>query len=288
MNKVVLPVAMVCFALLSPQAWGEEAEEPLNVLFLNKSSGFQHSVITRQGDSLSHAERIMKDVVEGIGGTVTNTKDAKLVNAENLKNYDVVVFYTTGDLTQPGFDRMTPMAETGPQELLDWIAAGGGFVGYHCATDTFHSKGDEVSPYIEMVGGEFAGHGPQFFGNVVKVSKDHPTVAAMEDTWKIKDEWYYFRNLNTEDMHVLALLDVGRTAARKLGEDHPPYAGGPYPIVWCRAYGEGRVFYNAMGHREDVWDNETFQASLEDALTWAAGQGDGLAEPNYAEVMEAE
>ena len=27
----------------------------------------------------------------------------------------------------------------------------------------------------------------------------------------------------------------------------------PYPIAWLQNYGAGRVFYNAMGHREDVW-----------------------------------
>jgi type 1 glutamine amidotransferase len=276
---------LLAAACCAPAAFAEESS--LRVLFLNKSSGFQHSVITRQGDELSHAERIMKQVVEAAGGTVENTKDAKLVNAENLKNYDVVVFYTTGDLTEPGFDRMTPMAETGPQELLDWISAGGGFVGFHCASDTFHGEGDEVTPYIEMVGGEFAGHGPQFFGTVQVQDADHPTMAAIPAEWKIKDEWYYFKNLNTENNHVLATLDPGPQVAKAEGDKHPAYAQGPYPIIWCRPYGEGRVFYNAMGHREEVWDEEIFQTHLADALKWAAGNDQANAEPQTETAPEA-
>ncbi len=30
----------------------------------------------------------------------------------------------------------------------------------------------------------------------------------------------------------------------------------PYPIAWLQNYGDGRVFYNAMGHREDVWQTQ--------------------------------
>lgn len=30
----------------------------------------------------------------------------------------------------------------------------------------------------------------------------------------------------------------------------------PYPIAWLQNYGEGHVFYNAMGHREDVWQTQ--------------------------------
>ncbi len=274
-------------ALLAPLgAFAEEATTGPRVLFLNKSAGFQHSVIARKDDAPSHAEIIMAKVVADLGGTVESTKDAKLVSAENLKNYDVVVFYTTGDLTEPGFDRMTPMAKEGPQELLDWITAGGGFIGFHCASDTFHGEGDTVTPYIEMVGGEFAGHGPQFFGKFTVVDATHPTMQPITSPWRVNDEWYYFKNLNTEKIRVLALLDTGK-AAEKLAESHPPYAAGAYPIAWCRAYGEGRVFYNAMGHREDVWDAEPFQKSLAAALLWARGDGELHAEPNYEAALAA-
>ena len=30
----------------------------------------------------------------------------------------------------------------------------------------------------------------------------------------------------------------------------------PYPIAWLQNYGDGRVFYNAMGHGEDVWKSQ--------------------------------
>lgn len=264
------------------------AETPVpagpRVLFISKSAGFQHSVIERNGVNPGMAETIVENVIKGMGGTATATKDASLVNAENLKNYDVVVFYTTGILTEPGTDGMPPLGPNGLQELQDWIKAGGGFVGFHCATDTFHGEGDTVTPYIEMIGGEFEGHGPQFFGLFTVVDPTHPTMSAFPSPYKVNDEWYAFKNLNTEKIHVLALLDARVAFEKMRGKGLAAYAT-PYPIAWCRGFGDGRVFYNAMGHREDVWESEVFQKSLANAVTWAKGEGPLNAEPNYDKVM---
>ena len=37
------------------------------------------------------------------------------------------------------------------------------------------------------------------------------------------------------------------------------YERPPYPMTWTRKHDKGRVFYTAMGHREDVWENPKFQ-----------------------------
>ena len=254
--------------------------EPLHVLYLTKSAGFEHGMVKRDGDAPAHSEQVLSEIVGRMGGEITVTKDASVVNAENLKNYDVVVFYTSGMLTEAGTDGQPPMGPKGLDELLAWIKAGGGFVGYHSANDSFHSSGDTVSPYVEMIGGEFETHGPQFKGTLVKVDDDHPAIASLEDGWSLWDEWYVSKNLNKEDMHVLALLDPG-----KVRKHIKLYNRPNYPIIWCRAYGDGRVLYNALGHREDVWDNETFQQIVVENIEWAAGKGPLDADPNYDEVV---
>jgi type 1 glutamine amidotransferase len=287
-RRLLLATFLTTLTALLPSAQAQDAAAPTGprVLFLTKSAGFQHSVIAQKDGQPSYAENVMKEIVKRVGGTLQTTKDAKTINAENLKNFDVVIFYTTGDLTQPGFDQMTPMAKEGPDELFSWIKAGGGFVGLHCASDTFHSEEGSVSPYIEMLGGEFAGHGPQFFGKFTVVDETHPAMKPITSPWRVNEEWYYFKNLNTANIHVLALLDPGR-AAEKVGKDHPAYAQGPYPIAWCRGFGDGRVFYNAMGHREDVWDAPEFQQSLAESILWSDGKGELNAEPNYDKVVPA-
>jgi len=279
MSRFLLGVMVTIFTF-------HAAAEGPRILYLSKSSGFQHSVVHQDGQKPSHTDLHLMKIADSIGATITCTKDASLINAENLKNYDIVIFYTTGDLTTPGDkDPGAVMGPNGQQELLDWIKAGGGFVGFHCASDTFHASPQcsEPNAYLSMVGGEFSGHGPQFEGTLKVVSPGHPLVANIPDGWKIMDEWYYFCNLNDKDMHVLALLDPG-----EMRQKDKRYSGPDYPIIWCRTLGEGRVYYNGMGHREDVWDNETFQKTVVDALHWANGKGLAMAEPNFDKVVPKE
>lgn len=275
-RTVILAVA----ALFSVAA---AADEKCDAIFLSKSAGFEHSCIRWDENKISHVDRVLKDLQDKMGVGILCTKDASLINAENLKNYRLVIFFTTSDLTQEGTDKQPPMGPNGQAELLEWIQNGGGFIGYHCASDSFHQpEGGDVTPYIKMLGGEFRAHGAQFVGTVRVVDTDHPTMANVPAEWSIKDEWYLFKNLNP-NMHVLAVLDSG--AER---EKQEMYNIPNYPIIWCSEYGKGRVYYNAMGHREDVWTDPTFQQSVIDAARWVLGEGPADAAPNFSEIIPKE
>ena len=290
--SVVLHTPLLALTLLLAAAptlaVEDEADDSIRVLFLSKSSGFQHSAIKRADGHPSHVDTVLTEVAADRGFEITSTKDAGLINAAQLANFDVVVFYTTGDLTQRGGagegifrgDGNPPMSADGVSDLIAWIEAGGGFVGFHPATDTFHGEGDEVTPYIGLIGGEFTHHGRQFPGIVRVADAGHPTMKSVEDSWKIMDEWYLFKNLAQDKLHVLALMDPGEERAKQ-----EVYDIAPYPIAWCRELGAGRVLYNAMGHREDVWDHEMFQAWVGDTIEWAAGRGDAAAAPNWTDVV---
>jgi uncharacterized protein len=60
----------------------------------------------------------------------------------------------------------------------------------------------------------------------------------------------------------------------------PDYARAPYPLAWAHSYGKGRVVYNAMGHREDVWDSEPYQSMIVGMIKWAAGTEQAEVTPN--------
>src|SRR3954470_15346829 len=167
------------------------AAENKNVLFLTKSQGFQHSVITRDWKDPAkpaHAERLLTEFGGANGFTVTVTKDADVFNdPETYKKYDVFAFYTTGDLTAPSdkydvkrddkgqpvkgpdgkpmrgnmLHTEKPMSKEGKAMFLKSIQDGKGFIAFHCGSDTFHKGPNsemvrpngkyEVDPYIEMV-----------------------------------------------------------------------------------------------------------------------------------------
>lgn len=276
-------------ALVAGSLCAHGADGP-RVLFLHKSAGFEHSVVKVENGAPCHVEKLIRPLIEGMGGSLVSTKDGAIITPEHLKEADVVMFYTTENLCNPAAaDGSPPMGPDGIITLIDWVKAGGGFMGFHCASDTLHRGGTQAnqfapeSPYLDMLGGEFRGHGKQFEGTLHVVDPGHPAMAHVKDGWQINDEWYLFTRFQDKTMHVLALLDPGvqRTEQEK-------YNVPNYPVIWCSAPGAGRVFYNAMGHREDVWENTDFQAAYVDALKWASGEGEAAATPNWAEVVPAE
>src|SRR5215212_4832547 len=92
---------LVGLSLLSSIALAENKK----VLFLTKSSGFQHSVITRDWkdpQKPGHAEGILTEIGAANGFDVTITKDADVFNdPKTYETYQVIAFYTTEDLTKP-------------------------------------------------------------------------------------------------------------------------------------------------------------------------------------------
>ncbi len=255
------------------------AASQVNVLVLEASESFAHSPTISEDGGPSLLEKTLKQIVPS-DWVVTVTKDSSLINADTLNAYQLVIFYTQGDLTKPNKHNTPVMSAEGVSDLLSWIEKGGGFIGFHSATDTFRGEGDTVTPYIEMIGAEFAGHGKQFVGKVITVDAEHPVMKHVPSDWVLNEEWYMFRKFNRKSLRVLALLDPGEER-----QNQEMYNVPNYPIIWVRALGKGRVYYNALGHREDVWENPTFQQSVVDALRWAVGEGPASTEPNFETVV---
>ena len=235
-----------------------DAGESIKVLFLTKSSGYEHSVIHRENGELGFAEKVMLDIAEENGLFVVPTKDAGLLHPKMLEAFDVVMFYTTGELDKPNQkDMSSAMNPANRQALLDWVKNGGAFVGSHTASDTFHQwvNEDGKKPYIDFVGGEFAWHHSQQKG-VLSIVKDHPITSHLKSPWVIADEWYYFKNVSSTFTPLLTI------DTKQMKEDHYKNQE-PYPVTWIEEYGKGRIFSSALGHREDVWTNPDFQKMWE-------------------------
>jgi type 1 glutamine amidotransferase len=248
------------------------------LLYYTRSVGFEHSVVRRQGDKLSHSELVLTELARRFGFEVECTKDGSIFDGD-LDRFDAIVFYSCGDQTQPSLDKSPPMTLSGKQRLLDVVAAGKGFVGFHAAADTFHSKGLQTDrdPYVAMLGGEFVSHGDQQEASLV-IASHFPGVGNLgcAEGLSFTDEWYALTNF-AKDLHVIL---VQETAYMKGQCYHRPN----YPCTWARMHGKGRVFYTSLGHREDVWTNPFFQTIALGGLRWAAGAVDADVKPNLARV----
>lgn len=266
---------------------------PLRVLYFTKSSGYEHSVIRQDNGNPSYSEKVLEKLGAREDIVFTTSKDGSKFSPEYLAQFDVLLFYTSGDLTTTGTDRHPGITVNGLHALFDFVANGGGFVGLHACADTFHthergggnnprrlqryrSNGANADPYVRMLGGEFIRHGPQQVATATITDRKFPGFDGHGDELKVMEEWYTLKDF-LPDLHVLLVM---QTAGMQGGD----YARPPFPLAWARPHGKGRVAYNAMGHRDDVWDSAYFQSMLAGMLKWAGKRVDADVTPNLEKV----
>ena len=253
MMSLALSSLLSVVSLVAPvqEEAGSEAREIPRVLFFTHSAGSVHEVVRRPSpEELSLAETQLVKAASGKLDVVAS-QDCGMIRRDVLDGFDAAVFYTSGEL---------PIAPENLRGLIDWIHEGGAFVGVHSATDTLY----ELAPYMELVGGKFGGH-PWHEEVKITVEDDaHPATAHLGESFTITDEIYQFPDLRRHPVRVLLSLDpasVDITLGARQDDD--------YAIAWCRDWGRGRMFYTALGHREEVWKDPRFFEHLIGGILWA-------------------
>ena len=258
---------------------------PKKILFFSKSSGFEHDMIQETNGQPSAAQVILEKIAKDNNFEITFTKDGRVFTPENIAKYDAFFFHTTGDLTEVGTDGHPPMSKEAKVAFLEAIHNGKGFIGTHCAADTFHTHsdhwkndGDNADPYIKMIGGEFIIHGSQQKARQICIDKNFPGMSDFPDDFGPLEEWYSLKDF-ASNLHVLLVQDTSKMDKAD-GGNRQGYNRPNYPSTWARMYGQGRVFYTTMGHRHDVWTNPVFQKMLIGGMNWAVGNVTADVTPN--------
>ncbi|MFZ4142411.1 ThuA domain-containing protein [Streptomyces griseoincarnatus] len=189
--------------------------------------------------------------LRALGGFGIQAHEDPAALEEPLDRYAAVVFLSTsGDVLTPA----------GRERLAAYVEGGGGFVGVHAAACTEYGW-----PYYgDLLGARFAGHPPVQPGRALVEDHDHPATRHLPPVWEVTDEWYDFRTSPRPSARVLLSADESSYDGGTMGDDHP--------LAWCRTQGEGRVFYTALGHTVEAYDDPLFRAHLRGGITWAAGR----------------
>lgn len=222
---------------------------------------------------------------------------AEKMSVAAMKKYDTIIFAnTTGELPLPD-----------PQGFLDYIKAGHGFAAMHSGGDTFHTwptpyEGKDKgvpTPYVQMIGGEFETHHAQSENELIIRDPDFPAMKPVVEAgkngtqssvdthkntmpmggtkWKTFEETYIYKNNDPSKVHVL--LDIDHYP-----NDQSPDAGKPgqHLIAWSKLYGKGRIFYTALGHRDEMWRDSIYQQHILGGIKFALGLAKGSTTPgNY-------
>ena len=163
--------------------------------------------------------------------------DLEVLVSPGLEPYDLLVFYyTVGEIT-----------DAQKNGLLNWVAAGKGYAGVHSAADSFR----DCPEYRAFVGGYFVTHPHYRDYQVSVVDSEHPLTAELTE-FMVRDEQYIF----DYDPRVQVLCSA-------------LYQGAAMPVAWTKSWGQGRVYYLALGHDAPACRHETFQLLLQRGARWA-------------------
>lgn len=246
-------------------------KQPRKLLVFCRADNFPHAVIP-------YWNKLLVELGKKTGAyTAVVSQNYADLRTENLKNYDAIFMNNT--------TRLQASAEA-KAALQEFVKGGKGLAGNHGAGDNWH----DYPEGLEMMGGEFVTHP---FGRV-KIKVDDPqsplTAVFGGKAFWFSDEIYAFKGAySREKLRVLLSIDYASTPdIAKTEERLKQKAAAPtatpndkawsaaarddhdYGIAWIRKWGNGRVFYCVLGHRNETTFDPTivrfFLAGIQYAL----------------------
>lgn len=191
----------------------------------------------------------------GLDPVVTDTLEV-FDDAEGLRDYDLIVPVWT----------MSELSREAATNVSEAVARGTGLAGCHGGMcDAFRSN----VLWQFMTGANWVAHpGGDGVDYTVEITSDDPLVAGIGD-FEVSSEQYY--------LHVDPANNVlATTRFPTVTWYHSANPPADVPVAWTRAWGEGRVYYNALGHKANVIADGPAHEMLRRGLLWAA-EGKALA-----------
>lgn len=282
-RRSALPFLILLLGVITPLTGQKQDSKKL--LFLTHAGLYKHS-------SLAAAEAAVKQLGEAGGFEVTTVEgyrqhpdslDLRFLTPEYLAQFDGLMLMTNGNL---------PLTGEQKEGIVDFVRRGNGFVGVHNASLTLY----DYPPFGEMLGAYFRRAIAQNRVFVLKVEdQNHPATRMLGPSWPIVDEFYQFgteawdparpeenvdvlfghripMGFSRDRVRVLLSIDTELTDLEGMPD---MVEMGDYPQSWYRDFGEGRSFYTAIGHRDDIWAHDpVFRAHLLGGIRWALGLED--------------
>lgn len=228
------------------------------VLYITTTAGFRHV------DSIDASVGIMQQIARDSGAfEVVHTEDLSLISAENLRGFDAIYFFTSGEL---------PLSAQQKSDLLDFVRQGKGFGGSHSATDCLYTWPE----YGDLIGAYFDGHPWTQEAAVNVEDPENPIVGHLGTRFRTTEEFYQFRDFSRDHVRVLLTLDTNSVNMTAPGINR---TDNDFALAWIRKYGNGRVFYSAFGHFPESFTSPPLRTMLMKGLLWLTGQLDVDATP---------
>lgn len=233
------------------------------ILVYDEVSGYNHN----HGDE---AEDLMNSIIDALGPQVntnfTVEKNNTKVKSDELLEHDMLVLASTSGASHLNSEERV--------RIETFVANGGSVLSMHAASDAFwHSTANGGNTgvwdyYAESIVGASIQRSPNHTQN--RYSGTLRTVTPTTDleklllldipsTWALDEEYYYWENgyispLFTESMRVDSTGSKSYDVARMMNQYYEHSGGG---LMW----------FTALAHHSDTWDNVTnFRKTVENAF----------------------
>ncbi|HYV39443.1 MAG TPA: ThuA domain-containing protein, partial [Gemmataceae bacterium] len=192
------------------------------------------------------------------------TKRATGEGAKDLRSFDAIFFIGMRELG---------ISNQQKADLEAFIKEDGkGFVAAHTATTAFMSWPE----FGQILGGRFDGH-PWGITKAPVILEDpnFPATKHFPAVFTLNEEFYQTKDFSRDKIRVLLRLDASKLPNNK----NINRKDGDFPLAWVKAHGKGRVFYSALGHANEAWDNPDLQTMWLEAIKWSMGMTDADVTP---------
>ena len=191
---------------------------------------------------------IVGDMLAREGFAVETTEDLGIFGSTTLHDAAILVPIVTGEA----------LDKAAARNLSSALRGGLGLAGYHGCLATSFKESAEFRYLCGVTGVAHPGNIIDFRVSITRPGD--PIVAGMTD-FDYRSEQYYLHY----DPSVDVLAETTFT-----GEHDPASRDVTMPVVFKRHFGQGRVFYTALGHVAAEFAHPVMKEILRRGLLWAA------------------
>ena len=210
--------------------------------------GMKTLVLSGANHGFSASAEVISDFLTqeaDLSVTLTDDKNALM----DLADYDVCVFgtgFTRAARQEDGTVAQLPELATEQEDaLFQFVEQGSGLVGIHGTAWCIGGRA------VDLIGGHANWHPPGDTFTVNVINRDHRITRDIPD-FEVEDEIYM--SAYDPEIQILATAE---------------WSDKQHPLAWTKPYGNGRVFYTALGHGPSTFQNPTMQQLIANAIRWA-------------------
>ncbi len=199
------------------------------------------------------------DLVADIFRKILTDAGAEVTVSDSLAAFDDPDYLRSLDLIVPVWT-MSQTTRDAATNVSEAVARGTGLAGCHGGMcDAFR----DMPLWQFITGANWVAHpGGDGVRHRVTITSDDPLVAGIAD-FDVETEQYY---LHTDPANTV----LATTRTDVVNWYHSANGAVDMPVAWTRHWGQGRVYYNALGHQADVVAAGPAHEMLRRGLLWAA------------------